>query len=79
MLISIGIFAKEICKSIKNKKFVFVIIYVLAGILCLLVPAALESWYLITTNILFVIIATIVFAAYPITYAILKVLGKIEE
>ena len=79
MLISIGILSKEIGKNIKAKKFLFVALYVLAAIVCLIIPSILESYYLITTKLLVVIIITICFGAFPITYSVLKVLGKIKE
>ena len=79
MLISIGIFVKEIGKAIKNKKYFFVVIYILASIIALVIPSVLESWYLVMTKILGIILCTVVYAAYAVTYAVLKVLGKIKD
>ena len=66
MLISIGIFAKETEKAIKNKKYYFVVIYILASIIFLVIPSVLESWYLVTTKIVGVILCTVVSSSVTI-------------
>ena len=74
MLITIGISSKEIFKFIKNKNYLFVIIFASVVIIYLLIPAALESVYLITTSILWCVIGLVVYSAFPVIISILKTL-----
>ena len=79
MLITLGLSAREIFKYLQNKKYLFVSVYSLVIIIYLLVPAALESLYLINTSIIWSIICTVLYSAFPITLSVLKTLKIIKQ
>lgn len=79
MIVMLGICGKKIYKFSTEKKYLLVVLFAFIAIVFMCAPAALETWYLLTTSYLWIILATVGYGAYPITYLILKALGKIEE
>ena len=79
MITILGSLAREIYRCFNNKKLIWLgIICIIFGLLCLVVPAALESFYIIVPNCLNkLIIATVIYAVYPFVFIVVKLISKI--
>lgn len=65
MLYFLSFAAKAVMSTAKNKKFVFMILFLLLSVLYLFVPALIESMYLMTTNLFIAILCSIPYCLLP--------------
>ena len=75
MIFSLGLGAKHIEKTVKNKKYVFTAVWIIICLVSVLVPSLLESMYILDMNYLFVLLLSAVYSAVLPVLFILSKLG----
>ena len=63
MIFSLALSAKHIEKSIRNRKIIFAIIWILIGLVSVVIPSLLEGMYILDMNYLLVLILSAVYSA----------------
>ena len=63
MIFSLALSAKHIEKSIRNKKIIFAIIWILIGLVSVIIPSLLEGMYILDMNYLLVLVLSAVYSA----------------
>ena len=63
MIFSLGLSAKHIEKTVKNKKYVFSAVWILIGIVSVFVPSLLEGMYILDMNYLLILVLSGVYSA----------------
>ena len=73
MIFSLGLGAKHIEKTVRNKKFVFTAIWVIISLISVVVPSFLESMYILDMNYFIVLVLS---AVYSATLPVLFILSR---
>ena len=69
MIFSLGLGAKHIEKTVRNRKFVFTAIWVIISLISVVVPSLLESMYILDMNYFIVLVLSAVYsAALPVLF-----------
>ena len=63
MIFSLGLSAKHIEKTLKNKKILFAVIWILIGLVSVVIPSLLEGMYILDMNYLLVLVLSAVYSA----------------
>lgn len=63
MIFSLALSAKHIEKSIRNRKIIFAIIWILIGLVSVVIPSLLEGMYILDMNYLLVLVLSAVYSA----------------
>ena len=64
MIFSLGLSAKHIEKTLKNKKIFFAVIWILIGLVSVVIPSLLEGMYILDMNYLLVLVLSAVYSAF---------------
>lgn len=63
MIFSLGLSAKHIEKTLKNKKILFAVIWIFIGLISVVIPSLLEGMYILDMNYLLVLVLSAVYSA----------------
>ena len=63
MIFSLGLSAKHIEKTLKNKKILFAVIWIIIGLVSVVIPSLLEGMYILDMNYLLVLVLSGVYSA----------------
>ena len=63
MIFSLGLSAKHIEKTLKNKKIILAVIWILIGLVSVVIPSLLEGMYILDMNYLLVLVLSAVYSA----------------
>ena len=64
MIFSLGLSAKHIEKTLKNKKIFFAVIWIFIGLVSVVIPSLLEGMYILDMNYLLVLVLSAVYSAF---------------
>ena len=63
MIFSLGLSAKHIEKTLRNKKIVFAVVWIIIGLVSVVIPSLLEGMYILDMNYLLVLVLSAVYSA----------------
>ena len=73
MIFSIGLFLRCLEKSLENKKYFFVVLWILVSVVCLVIPALLETMYILDINYaLVLILSTLYCVITPLAFLLCR-------
>ena len=75
MIFSLGLSAKHIEKTLRNKKIVFAVIWIIIGLVSVVIPSLLEGMYILDMNYLLVLVLSAVYSALLLVLFILSRFG----
>lgn len=78
MLTQLGVFSKLFYKSWVSKKIVLVVLFIVASIVYLCIPALFETLYILKGSTFVIVIGSIIYALVPVTLITFVALRKIK-
>lgn len=76
MILTVSFCAKKIFKAIEEKKYIFMILFILLALVYLILPAVIESFSIINEKILVRILVSLLYCFIPIGIQVLLFLKK---